>query len=84
MNKQEAGNVPYVVNGGFGVYTGCKPQKIADTVFDLFVEPSGRRLHDMSRRAREQSRPQPPHANARDIAVFASRPPVSIKYESNK
>jgi hypothetical protein len=31
-NTQEYGNVPYVVDGGFGVYTGNSPRRIADKV----------------------------------------------------
>jgi hypothetical protein len=33
-NAQEYGNVPYVVDGGFGVYTGNSPRRIADKVSD--------------------------------------------------
>lgn len=33
---QEYGNIPYVVQGGFGVYTGNRPKKIADAVGNLF------------------------------------------------
>jgi hypothetical protein len=32
---QEVGNVPYVVDAGFGVYVGGKPGRIADAVVKL-------------------------------------------------
>lgn len=62
---QEAGNVPYVTNGGFGVYTGNNPRKIANTVFDLFQD--SRKLDTMSRKAREMAHPDATKLIAKDI-----------------
>lgn len=67
--------MPYVVNGGFGVYTGCKPQRIAKVVSDLFSSAGTARLAEMSAKAKEQSRPKATYAIARDIASLALNPP---------
>ena len=48
---QEEGNVPYVVDGNFGVYTGNKPKRIAFTVKNWFTDKL--LLQDMSSRAKE-------------------------------
>jgi len=68
---QEAGNVPYVVDGGFGVYTGNRPRKIADTVFKFFSDD--KLIADMSQKAKERSRPGATSAIARDIASIVLR-----------
>ena len=39
---QEYGNVPYVVGGGFGMYTGNRPRKIAKAVNGLFINDDKR------------------------------------------
>jgi 1,2-diacylglycerol 3-beta-galactosyltransferase len=66
---QEAGNVPYVVDGGFGVYTGMKPQKIADAVSHFFKDEA--LLQSMSRRALASAKPDATISIARDIANIA-------------
>lgn len=63
--QQEAGNVPYVTEGKFGVYTS-HPKKIGQVVGDLLSRPSV--LEDMGRRARELSRPQATREIATDLA----------------
>eukprot|EP00599_Poterioochromonas_sp_BG-1_P009447 CAMPEP_0173152620 /NCGR_PEP_ID=MMETSP1105-20130129/12350_1 /TAXON_ID=2985 /ORGANISM="Ochromonas sp., Strain BG-1" /LENGTH=544 /DNA_ID=CAMNT_0014068353 /DNA_START=210 /DNA_END=1844 /DNA_ORIENTATION=- len=62
---QEAGNVPFVVNGGFGIYTGNRPKKIADTVSTLFSNEA--RLSEMSIKAKLSSHPEATVSIARDI-----------------
>lgn len=67
--------MPYVVNGGFGVYTGCKPHRIAKVVSHLFSTSGAARLAEMSARAKELSRPKATYDIARDIASLALNPP---------
>jgi UDP-N-acetylglucosamine:LPS N-acetylglucosamine transferase len=74
MYAQEAGNVPYVVNGGFGVFTGCRPKRIAETVLNLFADSTGSKLKKMSDNARAQSRPEATRAIAKDIATMTLSP----------
>lgn len=71
---QEYGNVPYVVKGGFGVYTGMKPRKIADTVSSLFQNED--KLTQMSFRAKELSHPEATMSIARDIGETLLMKPV--------
>ncbi len=68
---QEAGNVPYVVDGGFGVYTGNNPKKIALEVYSLFEDEA--RLEAMSVLARQKSRAESSQLIARDIGEVAMR-----------
>ena len=63
---QEYGNVAYVVDGGFGVYTGNNPKAIAMKVAELVSDPT--RLKDMSIKARRLSHPDATKAIAADIA----------------
>lgn len=58
--------MPYVVNGGFGVYSGNNPRRIADKVGELLSDPAT--LKEMSSRARALSRPDATRAIAADIA----------------
>jgi 1,2-diacylglycerol 3-beta-galactosyltransferase len=51
---QEQGNVPYVVEGGFGAYK-TKPKQIAETVSGWLNDPE--RLADMSLKSSEAGRP---------------------------
>lgn len=62
---QEAGNVPYVVDGGFGVYTGNKPLKIAAAVSRMMNDDS--LLGEMSRKARLESHQDATTSIARDM-----------------
>lgn len=63
--EQEAGNVPYVTEGRFGVYTNS-PKKIAAEVGALLSNAS--LLQDMGRRAKQLSRPQATREIAGDLA----------------
>ena len=69
---QESGNVPYVVDGGFGVYPGNNPKKIAQEVFDLFENDDGR-LETMSVLAKQLSRAESTQLIAKDIGSVAMR-----------
>lgn len=66
--------MPYVVKGGFGVYTGMKPRKIADTVSSLFQNED--KLTQMSFRAKELSHPEATMSIARDIGETLLMKPV--------
>lgn len=58
--------MPYVVNGGFGVYTGNSPKKIANTVSNLFSNDTV--LKEMSTKAKLMSHPEATKVIANDIA----------------
>jgi 1,2-diacylglycerol 3-beta-galactosyltransferase len=83
---QEAGNVPYVVDGGFGLYPGPKPSKIAKTVRKLITDDS--LLASMSFKAKQASRPGATTAIARDIATIVMRTeadmPKLSRYDKNQ
>eukprot|EP00600_Ochromonadales_sp_CCMP1393_P015312 CAMPEP_0175033728 /NCGR_PEP_ID=MMETSP0005-20121125/22187_1 /TAXON_ID=420556 /ORGANISM="Ochromonas sp., Strain CCMP1393" /LENGTH=415 /DNA_ID=CAMNT_0016294431 /DNA_START=505 /DNA_END=1753 /DNA_ORIENTATION=+ len=66
IHLEEYGNVPFVVKGGFGVYTGNNPKKIASTVSDLVSNDT--RLREMSEHAKILSHPEATKAIATDIA----------------
>lgn len=57
--------MPFVVNGGFGVYTGNRPHKIAETVAGLLSDDQ--RLLEMSTRAKLLSHPEATMAIAKQI-----------------
>ena len=59
---QEAGNVPFVVNSGFGVYMGNRPRLIARAVQRLLSNDTLR--NEMSCKALQCARPH----SALDIA----------------
>lgn len=69
---QEAGNVPYVVQGGFGLYPGPKPRKIASSVAKLIVDD--KRLQSMGEKALATARPEATQEIARDIGNIVLRP----------
>jgi 1,2-diacylglycerol 3-beta-galactosyltransferase len=73
---QEAGNVPFVVDGGFGVYCGNKPKKIANEVSNLFNDEV--RLEKMSTLARKLSKPEATRLIAKDIGDIAVRKTVEL------
>jgi UDP-N-acetylglucosamine:LPS N-acetylglucosamine transferase len=73
-NSQEYGNVPYVVKGGFGVYTGNRPTKIANTISNLFSDED--KLAQMSMRAKMLSHPEATMSIARDIGETVLTKPV--------
>jgi 1,2-diacylglycerol 3-beta-galactosyltransferase len=70
---QEAGNVPYVVRGGFGLYPGPNPKKIASTVAKLIIDDA--RLKEMGNRALAAARPEATNEIAHDIGRIVLRSP---------
>jgi len=62
---QEAGNVPYVEDSGFGTYSG-EPKTIADTVSTWLSSPE--KLQSMKEAALEASRPTATIDIAKDLA----------------
>lgn len=62
---QEAGNVPYVEDSGFGTYSG-EPKKIADTVSTWLSSPE--KLQSMKESALEAARPTATIDIAKDLA----------------
>jgi 1,2-diacylglycerol 3-beta-galactosyltransferase len=79
---QEAGNVPYVVDGGFGVYTGNRPNKIANTVYEFFRDEE--KLERMSKIARSLSRPEATHLISKDIVDIVLRKTQELPTFKNK
>lgn len=63
--------MPYVVNGGFGVYAYNNPKRIAATVYNFFDDE--KLLRRMSERAKKLSRPQATREIARDIGAVVLR-----------
>ena len=63
---QEEGNVPYVVNGGFGRFSGEDPAAIATTVAELLNDPP--LLQVMAAKAMKLSLPGATLAIAKDLA----------------
>jgi 1,2-diacylglycerol 3-beta-galactosyltransferase len=70
VDSQEAGNVPYVVNGGFGYYRS-RPKKIADAVYELFEDKD--KLAKMGETARSKSLPGAALSIGSDIGKIALR-----------
>ena len=68
--------MPYVVNGGFGVYTGNRPRKIADMVCKYFSDDE--LLHTMSRKASNRSRPTATAEIAKDIGNIVLRTTLEL------
>lgn len=54
MATQESGNIPYAEEGGFGVYTGNRPQDIAQKVAFLLSNDGEAVLDQMSNKAHEK------------------------------
>ena len=82
LSSQEAGNVPYVVDGGFGVYTGNRPQKIANTVYDFFNDDN--KLKRMSKVARSLSRPEATNLISKDLVDIVLRKTAELPKFKNK
>lgn len=70
---QEAGNVPYVVQGGFGLYPGPRPRKIASSVAKLIVDD--KRMQSMGEKALAAARPEATQEISRDIGNIVLRTP---------
>lgn len=68
--------MPYVVDGGFGVYTGNRPRKIADTVHKFFTDDT--LMQKMSRAAVARSRPLATSEIARDIGNIVLREKLQL------
>ena len=68
--------MPYVVDGGFGVYTSNKPKVIADTVFKWFDDK--KLLDSLSRKAKQLSHPDATRCIARDLGEIVLRNTVEI------
>jgi UDP-N-acetylglucosamine:LPS N-acetylglucosamine transferase len=66
-----------VTEGGFGVYTGNSPQRIAAQVCELVRDDV--KLRRMSERARKLSRPEATREIAADIASVLLHPPRRMK-----
>ena len=69
---QEAGNIPYVENAGFGTYSG-EPNKIAETVTSWLANPE--KMKAMQNAALEAARPSATLDIAKDLAemVFEAK-----------
>ena len=80
--KQEAGNVPYVVDGGFGVYTGNRPNKIAKTVCEFFNDDV--KLERMSKVAKSLSRPEATYRISKDLVDIVLRKTSDLPEFKNK
>jgi 1,2-diacylglycerol 3-beta-galactosyltransferase len=65
---QEAGNVPYVEESGFGKYSG-DPTVIADTVSSWLASPE--KMESMKNAALAAARPQATLDIAKDLAEIA-------------
>jgi UDP-N-acetylglucosamine:LPS N-acetylglucosamine transferase len=63
--------VPYVIEGGFGVYAKNNPRKIASTVFSLFEDDG--LMKSMSSNAKVLSRPEATREIAKDVGALALR-----------
>lgn len=74
---QEEANVPYVVEGGFGLYSGQDPDRIADAVHELLGDPA--RLEKMSKRARELSLPGATISIAKELSAICLRTTPEIR-----
>ena len=82
IKNQEAGNVPYVVDGGFGVYTGNRPNKIAKTVYEFFNNDE--KLERMSKVARSLSRPEATYRISKDLVDIVLRKTSELPEFKNK
>jgi 1,2-diacylglycerol 3-beta-galactosyltransferase len=62
---KEYGNIPYVVDGGFGVYTGNRPKRIANTVGKFFMDE--KMLKEMSVKGQKASDREATRTIAKEI-----------------
>lgn len=75
--------MPYVVDGGFGIYGNNNPKKIAKTVSTLFSNET--KLHEMSHKAKLLSHPEATNVIANEIAeVVLYKPPSTSIYQKSK
>lgn len=73
---QEAGNVPYVVDNGFGVYSGNVPRRIAEHVATIFSDE--KQLKDMSEKSLTRSSSSATQNIAKDIGKIVLRRSVEM------
>jgi len=73
--------VPYVVDGGFGIYGGNNPKKIAKTIGTLFTNET--KLHEMSYKAKSLSHPEATNVIANEIAEVVLYQPPSLSSSSS-
>ena len=71
-----------MVDGGFGVYTGNRPNKIASTVYEFFNNDE--KLGRMSKIARSLSRPEATHLISKDIVDIVLRKTQDLPTFKNK
>ena len=76
MPGQEAGNVPYVVDNGFGVYSGNVPRRIAEHVATIFSDE--KQLKDMSEKSLTRSSSSATQNIAKDIGKIVLRRSVEM------
>jgi 1,2-diacylglycerol 3-beta-galactosyltransferase len=74
---QEEANVPYVVDGGFGLYSGQEPERIAEAVYELLADPV--RLEKMSKRAKELSLPKATLSIAEELSAMCLRSTPEVR-----
>lgn len=78
---QEAGNIPFVENSGFGKYSG-DPTEIADTVSSWLANPGV--LQSMHQAALKASRPHATLDIAKDLAEIAFKEKEKQKIEQRE
>ena len=71
-----------MVDGGFGVYTGNRPEKIANTVYDFFNDDN--KLKKMSKVARSLSRPEATNLISKDLVDIVLRKTAELPKFKNK
>lgn len=70
------------MDGGFGVYTGNRPNKIAKTVSEFF--DNDEKLHRMSKVAKSLSRPEATKVIAKDLIDIVLRETPRLPEFKNK
>lgn len=74
--------MPYVVDGGFGVYTGNRPHKIGKTVYEFFNNDE--KMERMSKVARSLSRPEATYRISKDLIDIVLRKTNEMPEFKNK
>ena len=71
-----------MVDGGFGVYTGNRPEKIANTVYEFFKDDN--KLKKMSKVAKSLSRPEATNLISKDLVDIVLRKTAELPKFKNK
>lgn len=71
-----------MVDGGFGVYTGNRPEKIANTVYEFFNDDN--KLKRMSKVAKSLSRPEATNLISKDLVDIVLRKTAELPKFKNK